>query len=236
MIQIRPLASSSAGNAYLVTDGTTPLLIECGVPIRTIRRALWDHGLRLSDVRGCLVSHEHGDHSKAVRDLRLSGLPVYMSRGTHDALNLGYCTLGLQDRVEIKIGSWTVLPFRVVHDAAEPMGFLLASGDERLLFLTDTAYSPFTFSGLTHLMVECNYSREALDRSVDEGRTHPSQRQRLLHSHFSLEEVLAFLAANDLSRLRETWLLHLSDANSDEQEMLRQVRRATGRPVYVCQK
>jgi phosphoribosyl 1,2-cyclic phosphodiesterase len=239
MLKITPLASSSAGNCYHVTDGRTALLLECGLPIRRLRAALREHGLRLADVMTCLVSHEHGDHSRAVEEVQRAGIPVWMSRGTAEALGdngVGLMVRVVKDQVQVTVGAWTVLPFAVVHDAAEPLGFLLASGDERLLFLTDSAYSPHRFAGLTHIMIECNYSRAALDEAIDDGRTAPQQRRRLLHSHFSLEQVLELLKANDLSRLQETWLLHLSDANSDELEMKRAVQRATGRPVYVCAK
>lgn len=54
------LASSSKGNAYLVqSDGLAPLLIEAGIPIKQIREKLYAHGVSLSDLAGCLLSHEH---------------------------------------------------------------------------------------------------------------------------------------------------------------------------------
>lgn len=233
MIDVRVIASSSAGNAYLVDDGRSRLLLECGLPLRRLQAGT---GHSLAGVAGCLVSHEHGDHSRAVRDLLRMGVDVWTSRGTADALGvLDHHRLRvLEDRRQVQVGSWTVLPFRCVHDAAEPMGFLLATGAEKLLFLTDTAYSPFRFAGITHLMIECNYTAEQLDRAIDDGRTHGAMRRRLLHSHLSLDNLLAFLEAHDLSRLQATWLMHLSDSHGDEAEMKAAVQRATGVPVHVC--
>jgi phosphoribosyl 1,2-cyclic phosphodiesterase len=59
-------------------------------------------------------------------------------------------------------------------------------------------------------------------------------RKRLLRSHFSLENVLEFLRANDMSKVQEIYLLHLSDNNSDEAMFKRRVQEVTGKPVYVA--
>lgn len=36
-MEIMPIASGSSGNAYRVTDGETPLLLDAGIPIRAIQ-------------------------------------------------------------------------------------------------------------------------------------------------------------------------------------------------------
>lgn len=77
------LASGSRGNAYLVSDGVTPILLECGLSIKQIRQGL---GFGLTEVAACLVTHEHQDHSKAIRDVLRMGVYVYASPGTIGAL------------------------------------------------------------------------------------------------------------------------------------------------------
>jgi hypothetical protein len=47
-------------------------------------------------------------------------------------------------------------------------------------------------------------------------------------------KVIGMLRANNLSRCREIWLLHLSDANSDEREMQRRVQEETGIATYIA--
>jgi phosphoribosyl 1,2-cyclic phosphodiesterase len=230
---ITVLASSSAGNAYLL-DGRSPLLLDCGLSIRELKRAT---GYRLSSLAGCLCTHEHGDHSKAAADLMRAGVDCYMSQGTADALGLsGHRLRVVKPLQQVQIGAWTVLPFDTVHDAAEPLGFLIAGDGEKVLYLTDTAYCPYCFRGLTRIMIECNYSKEILDRNIEAGRLHPGMRRRLLRSHMSLDRVLDFLAANDLTAVREIILVHLSDGNSDAGEFKRQVQAATGRMVRVAEK
>lgn len=232
-IQIRVLASSSRGNCYAITDGRTKLLIECGIRFRDIQRAL---GFRISGLAGCLLSHEHEDHARAVRELMRAGVDIYASRGTIDALGMsGHRLRSVQAHKPFTVGTWTVLPFDTVHDAAEPLGFLLASPAGKVLYLTDTAYCRYRFKGLTHVMVEANYSTELIHQNVAAGVIPLALKNRILRNHMSLERALDLLRANDLRQVREIWLLHLSDQNSDAELFRRQVQEVTGKPVYVAE-
>lgn len=235
MIDILPMASSSAGNAYRVTDGQTMLLLEAGLAYKEIQRALH---FRVTQLAGCLITHEHGDHSRAAKELMRAGVTVYTSAGTAAALGLsGYRLREIKAGDRVQIDSWMLMPFEVEHDAAEPLGFLLANtASDKLVFLTDTYYSRYTFPGMTHLMVECNYALDIVNRRVDAGELHPAQKRRLLQSHFGLDNVKDMLRANDQSRLREVWLLHLSDANSDAERFRREVQEITGTVVHVAQR
>lgn len=235
MIEIGPIASSSAGNAYRITDGRTTLLLEAGLPYKDIQRAL---EFRVSALAGCLITHEHGDHSRSAADLMRAGVAVYTSRGTAAALKLeGHRLRPLAAQQQVTIGTWTILPFDVEHDAAEPLGFLmLNTAGDKLLFLTDTYYCRYRFAGLTHIMVECNYALDIVNRRVDDGKLHPAQKKRLLRSHFGLEHVKDLLRANDMNRLQEIWLLHLSDGNSDATRFKAEIEALTGKLVQVAQR
>ena len=78
------LASSSAGNAYIVSDKETRILVECGVPYRRLQRLT---GFDTSSFAGCILSHEHGDHAKCHADLIKNGVSVYATEGTARFLN-----------------------------------------------------------------------------------------------------------------------------------------------------
>lgn len=220
--------SSSAGNLYQVDD----LLIEAGVPIKEIKRAL---GFRLHKIRGCLITHEHGDHAKGARDLMKAGVDCYMSEGTAAALGLrGHRLNILRAGKQTAIGPWAVLPFATIHDAAEPLGFLLAKGIEKLLFLTDSHYSPHRYRGLTHIMVEAGYDPDILRENIAAGLVHPEVGRRTIKNHMSIRTALGVLKANDMSRVEEVHLIHLSNNNSNAEAFARAAREATGRPVYVA--
>lgn len=236
MIEIKPLGSSSAGNAYFVTDGHTPLLLECGIRFGDLRRGL---NYRMSSIAGCLLTHNHLDHCKAAKDIMKAGIDIYASAGTLDAAGLTghHRAITVRAREQFKLGTWTILPFEVEHDVDEPLGFLMANkAGDKLLFATDTYYIRYQFSGLTHLLIECNYSEQILDENIIAGRVHVGMKRRLFKSHFSLENMKEFIRANDMSRVKEIWLIHLSDTNSDAGMFKREIQGLTGCPVYVAER
>jgi phosphoribosyl 1,2-cyclic phosphodiesterase len=232
MIEVTALASSSKGNCYRVTDGKTPLLLEAGIRYRDIQKGF---NFRMSEVAGCLITHEHGDHAKSLKEVMKAGINVYASQGTFDSLKLTSHRLKpVKAKEQFQLGTWTILPFDVQHDVSEPLGFMLANQvGEKLLFATDTYYIKYRFQGLTHIMVECNYSEDILDDNILNGRVPQVMKKRLIKSHFSLANVKDFLKANDLSKVREIWLLHLSDSNSNAKRFKREIMELTGKIVHV---
>lgn len=238
-MNIKTIGSGSSGNCYRIDDGQTALLIECGLPVKKIKSGC---DFDLSSVSGCLVTHEHKDHSLAVNDLMKAGVDVYVTEGTAQKCGAETYRLKLWKRGGIDdvknpwymseaVGTFKIKPFMVHHDAAEPVGYLLESQatGERLLFVTDSYYIDYRFTGLTHIMVEANFSADTLADSENDPR-----RSRLRHSHMSLENCIKLLQANDLSKCREIWLIHLSQSNSDAEEFKRRVQEATGCAVYVA--
>ncbi|ANU13488.1 Metallo-beta-lactamase superfamily domain protein in prophage [Planococcus halocryophilus Or1] len=232
MIEIKTLATGSKGNCYYITDGYTPLLLEAGIKFRDIQRKL---NFQTRDIKGCLITHEHKDHCMGVPDVLKAGITCYLSKGTKDELGIEHHRLKVvENKKQFQIGTWTILPFDVQHDVSEPFGFLLVnSAGDKLLFATDTYYIKYRFKDITHLMVECNYSQKILDENILSGRTPKVLRKRLMRSHFSLENVKEFLKANDLSKLQEIWLLHLSDSNSNEEQFRQEVAELTGKMIYI---
>ena len=232
-LTFKPIASGSKGNAYLVSDGKTKILIECGLKFRDIQIAL---DFRLSDINACLISHEHDDHSLSVKDVLRSGINVYTSNGTIEALKIKHHRLKpIKAKKQFKIGTFTILPFEVEHDANEPLGFLLHSDNgERLLFATDTYFIRYRFNNLSIIAVECNFSEKILEQNILDGIVPVAMKKRLIQSHFSLENYKEFLKANDLSKVKEIWLLHISNRNSDEELFKREIQQLTGKPVYIA--
>ena len=171
----------------------------------------------------------------ALKDVLKMGIDCYMSAGTKEALSIENHRLKVvESRQQFSIGTWTILPFDVQHDVSEPLGFLLANkAGEKLLFATDTYYIKYRFKGITHLLVECNYDLDTINANVASGKIHPAMKRRVMRSHFSLENLLDFIKANDMEKLQEIHLLHLSDSNSNEEKIRREVARLTGTLIYI---
>lgn len=231
---IKVLASGSKGNAYIVSDGSTTLLLDAGIPLKAIQVGC---DFRVREIDGCFITHAHQDHCKAARDLMRLGVDVYASQGTIEACRLsGHRIQRVKALSEFVVSTFKILPFDVEHDVPEPLGFLCTSmaTAEKLLYFTDTYYLKYKFQGLTHIMAECNFSYEGIRDSVEAGRISIELVPRLLKSHMSLEHLLDMLKANDLSKVQQIYLLHLSDNNSNEELFKREVQKQTGAEVYVC--
>ncbi|MCD8195924.1 MAG: MBL fold metallo-hydrolase [Lachnospiraceae bacterium] len=240
-MEIKVLASGSTGNCYLVSDGESPILLDAGIPIKRIRAGC---DFRLTSISGCLVTHYHGDHSKAVKDLLAASVKVYMPAQEIAALGLPphhrlheLPSKGPEPRTyeTLHIGSFLVVPFRVEHDTPEPVGYLLrGKTGEKLLYFTDTFFVRYRFFGVTHIIGEVNYDRDTMWEKVDSGETPAARAKRLFSSHMSLDNFLDFLRANDTSKLQQVYICHMSDDHGNEAETREVVQRLTGAEVYIC--
>ena len=227
-MKFESLASSSAGNAYIVSDRDTRILVECGITHKKLQKL---SGFSLSEFKACLVSHEHKDHAKSALDLIERGMDVYMSAGTAAALETDGAQL-IEHMEQFNVGSLDIVPFTTFHDAAEPLGFLVKSrvdGDV-LAFATDTVNLRYKFPGLNILAIEANYDKHVLDRCE---KLPDKVRHRITNSHMEIETLCAYLRSLDLSECREIHLLHLSDATSREAEFIAKVEREVPRGVKV---
>lgn len=227
-----PLASSSAGNAYLLEDGQTKLLLECGIPYRRLQKLT---GFGTAGIAGCLMSHEHQDHAKCYLELIKNGVPVYSGAGTADALGCDLI-IPLESRMVTTIGTFEVLPFATFHDAAEPLGFFIRStvDGERIMFATDTVNLGYQFQGVNIAALECNYSAEILDRAT---KLPEKVRIRISNNHMEVGRACAYLERVDLSLCRKIYLLHLSDACANEGDFVERIRKSCpGIEVTACQK
>jgi phosphoribosyl 1,2-cyclic phosphodiesterase len=238
-MNIQKLASGSDGNAYILNQD---IMIECGLPIKTLQKK---SGYMLHEIQACLVSHAHFDHSKAMKDLSLRGIPIYASAGTYEALDL------LPEATEevssyriakagvvIEIGNYKVLPFEVVHDhpfmpCKEPLGFLIQHETGKLVYITDTRYSLGMFKDITHYMIECNHSEVLIEQSLQRGTINKALYDRIRLTHFALEQVKEFFKATDLTKCREIHLIHISQNNGHPESFKDEIEELTGIPVYI---
>ncbi|EHL19447.1 hypothetical protein HMPREF9628_00168 [Peptoanaerobacter stomatis] len=238
-MDIEILASGSKGNCYKVKTSDTTLLLECGISFKEIQKKL---KFKMHEIDACLITHSHRDHAKAVKDMLKSGIDCYMSYGTAEeleVLNHHRTRIFNHNRnfiyINEMIDNLYVKPIMGVHDTKEPINFIIAdTNDNKLLFLTDTAYSPYKVNGITHLMIECNYVKSTLDKNLKDNKINIVLRNRVVNNHMSLETVIGFLKANDLSKLKKIYVMHLSDHNSDEELIKTEIQKITGKSVLIC--
>ncbi|EJL66921.1 MBL fold metallo-hydrolase [Flavobacterium sp. CF136] len=235
-MKLKVISTGSIGNAYILENENEVLLIECGVNIMDIKKAL---NFDFSKVVGCLVSHEHQDHAKSFDEVMRLGITTYTGSKTTQVLNPDnfHRSMTISPKQIVKIGNFKVMAFDVQHDAVEPLGFIIEHPDcGKVLFLTDTNYCKYTFPGLNNIIIEANFSKEIIDRKFGPDSDKEFLRNRILKSHFSLENCKDMLAANDLSKVNNIVLIHLSDSNSNEKQFQSEVSELTGKNVTVARK
>lgn len=240
-MQIKAIASGSKGNAYAISHNKSRLLIDAGISINKIRKAL---NYQLSGIDGVLISHSHKDHCLAVKDLLKLGIFCYMSDETVRELNInGHRVHRIMPLKQQKIGSWLILPFDLIHDSEGALGFLIMINGKSLLYASDTAYIKYKsikcnnielFNDFTHIMVECNYSLDVLKEKIKTGETPQAMKYRLLHYHMNLDTVKNFLKTKNLHKVEEIWLLHLSDRNSDSAKFKEEIQKLTGKIIKIA--
>ena len=231
-MMITPLASSSKANCTHITNGATQLLLDAGLPVRQLRERL---GFGLSKIAAALVTHCHKDHCRAVPDLLAAGVDCYMLTSTAEECGvLDHHRAHLITAPEVfTVGTWQVRPFDTPHDV-DNIGFLLQSGDEKVLYLTDSPFCRYRFRGLTRILIECNYDLPIVNANVEAGVVNPSLKSRVMHNHMNLDTLCDFLRANDLTSVREIILLHLSDDSSDTEVFKRTIQALTGKAVRIA--
>jgi len=230
-MKLKVIGSGSKGNAYLLENQQEALLIECGVNIREIKKAV---DFNVEKISGCLVTHEHGDHAESINEVMTAGVDVYATAGTFSKTVPGnnHRKKVIPQKGNFKVGNFKVISFPTIHDVAEPCGFLIHHADcGTVLFLTDTVYCPYKFEGLNNIIIEANYDGEIMNNRLSGAKF---LRDRIYNSHMSIETCLEFLESNNLSQVNNIVLIHLSDGNSHEADFSRKVAGITGKSTYVA--
>ncbi|MBL8520390.1 MAG: MBL fold metallo-hydrolase [Betaproteobacteria bacterium] len=215
------LGSGSEGNALIVESGGCVAMLDCGFGIAETERRLARAGLQPGHLTALVVTHEHSDHLGGVaRFARKHRLPVWLTQGTArfvDPQSIPAESLRIIDpAVPFAIGGIEVRPFKVPHDAAEPVQFVFSDGDARLGVMTDTgtltAQIEEALTGCEALVLECNHDLDMLMAGP-----YPDRLKKRVAGKFGHLDNLtsASLLRNiDCTRLEHIVAAHLSKTNN----------------------
>jgi phosphoribosyl 1,2-cyclic phosphodiesterase len=127
-LRVRVLRSGSAGNAILVEADGRRFLIDAGLPAETLLREITDC-CPTATLDAILLTHEHEDHIKGAAGVaRATGAAVLVNDETLRAANgqlAGVAVETFRSDRPFQVGAVGVTPFRLPHDAADPVGFAL---------------------------------------------------------------------------------------------------------------
>ena len=226
--------ASSSGNSFaLQSNSGQTLFLEAGCHLKDIERQLGYH-IDFSHV-WLLVSHFHGDHSKYICEFARRGIKCCSNESVRDKYDDIEVT-PLNEGSLVKLGEFEVLPFLVEHDVPD-YGYLIRHPEMGgLVFFTDAYNVPYKFIGVKHWLVEVNYEDTLLNDNWISGRIDKAQRDRLMLSHFSLENCVNYLHDCHASRSNTIIATHLSSRNADPDHVKAALEREFGVPTYIAKK
>lgn len=214
------LASGSRGNAALIEADGCRLLIDAGLSAREIDRRLATLELTGDDIHAILVSHEHHDHTSGIGPMaRRYQLPVFIDTETVKQLP----KLGKIDDLRLfeagdrlSFNGLDIDTFSTAHDAVNPVGFTVASGEGRVGFATDlglpTRLVAEHLRDCRVLIMEANHDEQML---LDGPYPwHLKQRIRGRLGHLSNADAIRLLREVSWDGLEALFLAHLSDENN----------------------
>jgi len=238
-VRFVPLASGSKGNATLVEFGSTRVLVDAGLPPRELCTRLAALDVAPGDLDAIVLSHEHQDHVRGAQKFSMKfGVPVAASWETLEAMDrspqafAGWIDLPVGG--EVRIGEVSVTSFPVPHDAASPVGFVIASNGTRVGIATDLGHATpeivERLAGCDVLMLESNYDSLLLRDGPYPWRL--KERVSGPSGHLSNAESASLIKHTVGERCRCVVLAHISEKNNTPELARASARRAlhaTGR-------
>ena len=219
------IASGSSGNCIYTGTDNTGILIDAGISAKRIEQGLASIDRDIKEIKGIFVSHEHSDHIKGIGVLaRKHQIPIYGTKGTIEGIkncsSLGAIDEDLYHVIKadevVQIDDLVVKPFRISHDASEPVAYRMECGDKSAAIATDLGfYNQEIVDKLQHLdvlLLESNHDTHMLQV----GSYPYVLKQRILsdRGHLSNEsagKLLCHLLHDDL---KAVFLGHLSKENN----------------------
>ncbi len=230
------IGSNSKGNSYALDNGKEILLVEAGVKLDEVKKAI---GFRLSDVVGCIISHSHGDHCKYASDYAKNGIVCHGPEEIAEKKKFGFGEfVSLPAGHTFSLGGFDIVPFDNFHDVPI-LGYIIRHDDMggSLLFSTDTYKIGITLTGVRHFLIEANYSDELLKENVWNGTINQAQADRIMLSHMSLNYCLKYLSGCEVEKSTRTiTLCHLSSRNSNPELFEKTIAGTFAIPCYIAEK
>jgi len=227
------LGSGSGGNACIVKNEDTMILIDAGFSGAEIRRRMQLVNLEPDDLEACLITHEHGDHIKGASILsKRHKVYLHMHPATKRA---GHKKFTGSERIRhfemketMELGSLKVTSVPTLHDSNSSTGFLVESNGAKLGYLTDLgAVTEDNFLMMRHadfMVMEANHDRDMLWNGHYPAHLKARVDSRVGHlSNNDSAEFIAMLA--ELGKLKGVMLAHLSEKNNDPDLALSTVRK-----------
>ncbi|MEA4831773.1 MAG: MBL fold metallo-hydrolase [Oscillospiraceae bacterium] len=243
MLTCHSLFSGSSGNSIYIKTEYGRFLIDAGGSMRRISEALRLFDDSPSELSAIFITHEHGDHTKALGQLcKRTAVPIYatepVARAIYDQLlprpdearAFAESVLTIRPDSRYEICGLEVEPFSTPHDSVGSVGFVFGEGaSEKLLgvatdigCITQTIRS--SLYGCRAVVIESNHDIDMLKS----GSYPQFLKERILSDHGHLSNVECAKLCTELvaGGTDKITLFHLSDENNTPEKAYRSTSSA----------
>lgn len=228
-LKICCLYSGSGGNCTYIEAGGAKILIDAGKSCKNLVTSLCSVGVDIHDIDAILVTHDHSDHTAALRTLSHKfGTPIFMLlasaeifRGLKDEKLCACLRLFRGHDFETDIKGLHVKAFKTPHDSLASVGYRLTFKDGNgcdvsVGFATDTGHVTDEMLGnFKHCyaaIIESNHDLDMLRRGP-----YPIELKERISSkngHLSNADCAMFARFLYENGTRNVMLAHLSEENN----------------------
>lgn len=225
-IRFMSIGSGSCGNSYYLGVSDYGILIDAGIPSKTIRNALKKEGIPFESICAMFVTHDHADHIKSLGVISSkANIPVYATKEVHKGITHNYSVSKPIDPMYVRyvekeekiiFRDFEITPFEVPHDGSDNVGYFIEVGDKKFCIATDLGEITETVSSYVdranYLVIESNYEEQMLAM----GRYPEFLKMRVSgpNGHLSNQVTAKYLASHFNEHLKYIWLCHLSEENN----------------------
>lgn len=217
-MKICVLSSGSKGNTTYIESERVKILIDIGNSAKYVKEKLEDIGVEPEEINAVLITHTHVDHVKGLKVFENKyNIPVYITDVMLKSLDYLNNYVFLEN--EFDIGDMHIIAIKTSHDAPDSRGYIIISGDDSIVYITDTGYINKKYfdilSNRDLYIMESNHDVEMLTN----GKYPFSIRQRILSDkgHLSNYDSSKYLSSFIGDNTHYILLAHLSQDNNTEE-------------------
>lgn len=220
-LNIASLNSGSNGNCYYISNGTDAVMIDAGLSCRETEKRMRQLRLDMQSVKAIFISHEHTDHIRGLAGITDKyDIPVYITPGTLKRSGLQLkkdLVFTFESETSLLINGLSIIPYRKMHDAADPHSFIIEHNGVTVGVFTDIgtpcAKTAQYFSRCHAAFLEANYDEEMLENG--HYPIYLKNRIRGGEGHLSNREALELFLNHRPPFMSHLLLSHLSKENND---------------------
>lgn len=231
------IGSGSSGNCYYLGTNECGILIDAGVGIRVIQKALREYGVSFDKIMGILITHDHADHIKTVGCLGDKyNIPVYATQTVHEGIHRNRTVRAslitsrriIEKECPFFIKDFEITAFEVPHDSIDNVGYHIQFEGQTFVLITDIGRITDKIreyaSKANHLVIEANYDEYMLQA----GKYPYYLKERIGNGtgHLSNRLSAEFIASICNENMRNIWLCHLSQDNNHPEIAFKTVEQA----------